>query len=99
MPRKKQSKFTRCQKLATERNWCIYVWRGMIGLLVVFRRFGVSKAAVDKLEMALNSFYWSIDMTYQIQKDKVLAEDDEETPRGKVVSINRRKQTEKRLSA
>lgn len=75
----RRNKFTRYQKLATERNWCIYVLRGMMGLLVVFKRFGVKPSAIKRLDDALNSFYWTIEATYLSEKDaldkKIAAEE------------------------
>ena len=65
---RKKKKFTSYQKAATQRNWCIYVLNGMIGLCAVFHRFGVDQEKVERLAKTLNSFRYTIDWTWEKHK-------------------------------
>ena len=87
--RKPKSRFTQLQKIATGRNWCIYVLKGMIGLCTVFDRYGVDKKRVESLRKTLASFEWVIEKAWMDKKDQVLHEAPPEVDN--VIELKRRR--------
>ena len=90
-PRKKKSRFTESQKVATGRNWCLYVLKGMIGLTSVFSRYGVEQEKVDRLRKTLESFEWSIEKAWMDKKDEIAKLYVEPEEVGKVIELKRRR--------
>lgn len=67
----RKPKWTQYQHAARRRNWCIYVMRGMTGLLVVFERFGVRPANINRVRSALDSLAWDIDVAYHEHVERI----------------------------
>lgn len=89
--RKKKSRFTESQKVATGRNWCLYVLKGMIGLCAVFDRYGIDKEKVDKLRKTLASFEWVIEKEWMDKKDKIAAQYEAPPEVAEVIELKRRR--------
>lgn len=89
--RKKKSKFTLKQKVATGRNWCHYVLHGMIGLVSVFERYGVEKEKCDRLRKTLFSFEWNIEKTWMDKKEEIDKMEEAPPEVAEVIELKRRR--------